>query len=122
MSEQSYLKQAVPNLPARDLSKTAAFYREKLGFRQVGGDYPDYLMLARDGIALHFYLHKDLDPLKDAGVCYIYVDGVEALYRECQAAGVVHPNGRLELTPWKMYEFVALDLDNNALRIGQSAA
>lgn len=122
MSEKGILRKASPNLPSRDIAKTAAFYQEKLGFEKVGGDYPDYLILQRDDISLHFYLHADLDPLKDAGICYIYVEGVEALYKEYQAAGVIHPNGRLEHKEWNMYEFVALDLDNNALRIGQPSS
>lgn len=119
MGEKGVLEQAVPILPARDLSKTAAFYEQKLGFKRSGAVYPDYLIISRDNIYLHFFLHQELDPTKDAGMCYIYVSEVEALYREFEAAGVIHPNGKLEHKPWKMYEFGVLDLDNNLLRIGQ---
>ena len=122
MSEKGILRKAAPNLPSRDLPCTAAFYRDKLGFTIDSEDYEGFLMVSRDDISLHFYLNPDLDPLKDAGICYVYVDNVEALYAEYRAAGVIHPNGKLEHTPWKMYEFVALDVDNNALRFGQSSS
>ena len=49
-----------------------------------------------------------------------YVDDVDALYAEFQEANVIHPNGPLEVKSWGMKEFVVLDLDGNALRIGQS--
>jgi catechol 2,3-dioxygenase-like lactoylglutathione lyase family enzyme len=122
MSEKGILRKATPNLPSRDLARTAAFYRDKLGFTVEGDDYEDFLMISRDDISLHFYLAREMDPLKDAGICYIYVEKVEALYREYEAAGVIHSNGKLAHRPWKMYEFVASDPDNNALRFGQPSS
>lgn len=119
MNEKGTLRKAAPNLPSTDLARTAAFYLGKMGFRIEGDHYEDFLMLSRDDISLHFYLAREFDPLKDAGICYIYVENVEALYREYEAAGVIHPNGKLAHRPWKMYEFVASDPDNNALRFGQ---
>jgi catechol 2,3-dioxygenase-like lactoylglutathione lyase family enzyme len=120
MSENGFLEQATPILPARDLVKTAAFYQDKLGFKTIGEFDPDYLMMQRDNISIHFFQFAEMDPLKEAGSCYIYVRQIEALYREYQAAGAIHPNGKLEYKPWKMYEFAAIDPDNNLLRIGQA--
>ena len=122
MSEKGFLRKATPNLPSRDLGRTAAFYRDKMGFTVEGDDYKDFLMMSRDDISLHFYLAREFDPLEDAGICYIYVENVEALYREYKAVGVIHPNGKLAHRHWKMYEFVASDPDNNALRFGQPSS
>jgi predicted lactoylglutathione lyase len=120
MSEKGVWERATPVLPSQDLHKTAAFYEQKLGFKPaVLYDQEGYLVIERDNITLHFFHAKEFDPTKDAGVCYIYVSQVEALYQEYLAAGVTHPNGRLEHTPWNMYEFVVLDLDNNLLRLGE---
>ncbi|HEX2914389.1 MAG TPA: VOC family protein [Chloroflexia bacterium] len=121
MNEKGRLEQATPILPSRDLNKTATFYTQKLGFKQTGSEHPGYLMIQRDNISLHFFLAENFDPTKDAGMCYVYVSNVEALYLEYQASGVIHPNGALEHKPWGMYEFAVLDPDNNLLRIGQAS-
>jgi predicted lactoylglutathione lyase len=119
MSEKGVLEQAAPILPSRDLLRTATFYEQKLGFNPASPQYEDYLMIERDNISLHFFKAEEFDPTKDAGMCYIYVSQVEALYQEYQATGAVHPNGKLEHKPWNMYEFAVLDPDNNLLRIGE---
>ncbi|HET6542418.1 MAG TPA: hypothetical protein VFG46_18130 [Chryseolinea sp.] len=71
------LHSVIPKLPAADLQETKSFYVENLNFRQVGGDYPDYLMLTRDEIELHFFLDCDLDVNRNDGMCYIRVSGIE---------------------------------------------
>ena len=54
------LHSVIPKLPSADLQAMKSFYVEYLNFRQVGGEYPDYLMLFRDEIELHFFLDCDL--------------------------------------------------------------
>ena len=58
------LHSVIPKLPAGDLQATKSFYVDKLKFRRVGGDYPDYLMLSCDEIELHFFLDCDLDGIE----------------------------------------------------------
>lgn len=109
-----------PILTSYDILNTALFYEQKMGFT-VESSMPEmgYLIVSRGSVDLHFSLHKSGSPATTMTECYIYVDGVDALYAEYEAASVVHPNGKLEDKPWGMREFTALDGDGNALRIGQ---
>ena len=50
-----------PKLPMRDKAATKDFYLNKLGFKEIN-DYGDYLLLKKDGIEIHFFEFKDLDP------------------------------------------------------------
>ena len=125
---------AIPNLPARDLDATAAMYG-RIGFG-VTNRYDGYLIVERGAVELHFYGDADMDPGSTAGMAYIRVDDVEALYAEVVAAGfeVLAPDvlgerferggpleriTALEDKPWGLREFALLDVDNNLLRIGQ---
>jgi len=110
-----------PKLPMRDKAATRAYYVGLLGFRQLGtADFPDYLMVTRDGIEIHFFLFRDLDPLTNYGQVYIRTENIDVLYDEMRktAAGI-HPNGALQLKPWGQKEFSMLDPDNNLLTFGQ---
>ena len=106
-----------PKLPMRNRAITRDFYINKLGFQQFGGDYPDYLMLERDGIQIHFFEFKDLDPKQNYGQVYIRTDDIEALYQQMQASDT--KTTKLELKPWRQKEFSVLDPDNNLLTFGQ---
>ncbi|MDO7874569.1 hypothetical protein Q5H93_07485 [Hymenobacter sp. ASUV-10] len=48
----------VPQLPSLNLERTSQFYRQKLGFREVGR-YPDLLLLKLNEQELHFWLTTD---------------------------------------------------------------
>jgi hypothetical protein len=61
----------------RNKSATADFYINGLGFEQAGGDYPDYLMVKRDDIELHFFLFKEIDPLQNYGQVYIRTNNIQ---------------------------------------------
>lgn len=116
MNDQPKLLSAAPVLPALDMRVSVAFYVEKLGFR-VDFDYGNYVGLERDGVALHLVLADEHVTGEHAGLCVIYVRGVESLYAHCAAQGIVHPNGALEEKPWGVKEFVVLDPVNTGLRI-----
>lgn len=111
-----------PKLPMRDKAATRAYYLEKLGFRPVGNsEYPDYLMVRREDIELHFFLFAELDPKENYGQVYIRTDDVDGLYRDMLDNGVgIHPNGALQTRPWGQREFHLLDPDNNLLTFGQA--
>jgi len=125
---------AIPNLPARDFDATVAMY-VRIGLVETAR-YPDYCIVERDDVELHFALDPDLDPGSTAGVAYIRVVDVDSLYAEALAAGFeVLPDPvlrerwdrggpleritALEDKPWGLREFALLDVDNNLLRIGQ---
>lgn len=111
-----------PKLPMRSKAATADYYTGKLGFKQAGtADYPDYLMLHRDGVEIHFFLFAVLDPKENYGQVYIRTDDIEGLYQSLIASGVaIHPNAPLQTKPWGQREFSLLDPDNNLLTFGQS--
>lgn len=109
-----------PKLPMRNKAVTRDYYINKLGFKQFGGDYDGYLMVEKDAIQLHFFAFEALDPQENYGQVYIRVDNIDALYRSLLSNGTpIHPNGALELKPWKQKEFSLLDPDNNLLTFGQ---
>ena len=111
-----------PKLPMSNKAVTKQFYIEQLGFETVGNtDFEGYLMLKKDGIELHFFEFKDLDPLENYGQVYIRVSNIETFYSELLAKKTtIHPNGPLQLKPWGQKEFSILDPDNNLLTFGQN--
>lgn len=109
-----------PKLPMRDLAQTKAFYIDLLGFQQMGGDYPDYLMLGKDHIEIHFFAFAALDPLQNYGQVYIRCNNIESLYQSMLDNNLpIHPAGRLQQKPWGQMEFSLLDPDHNLLTFGE---
>lgn len=117
---QTQLQRAIPVLASLGIEATQQFYAEKLGFTAVAR-YPDYLIVERDGVQVHFWLTDDVD-IPKATSCRIDVDGVDRLYEEMTAVGVVHPNGLLTDQPWGLREFAVLDGDGNMIKFGQRTA
>ncbi len=110
-----------PKLPSRNLKITKDFYLDKLKFQQFGDEYPDYLMLYRDNIEVHFFEFRDLSITENYGMIYIRTNEIEKLYEEFKTNGVsIHPNGPLTLKPWGMKEFSILDPDMNLLTFGEN--
>jgi hypothetical protein len=106
------LTQIHPKLPMRNKNTTRIFYEEYLGFSVFGSDqYPHYLMMQKDQIQIHFFLH---------GQVYIRTNNIEALYQDLLNRNTpIHPNGKLETKPWQQIEFSLLDPDHNLLTFGQ---
>ena len=111
-----------PKLPMRDKATTKNFYVNKLGFQEFGSaDYPGYLMVQRDNIQIHFFEFRELDPNENYGQVYIRTDKIDALYKEMLNKKLnIHPEGQLQIKPWRQKEFSMLDPDNNLLTFGQS--
>lgn len=111
---------AVPVLASLNIEATEKFYQEKLGFETVN-NYGNYLLMERAGCMLHFWLTDDKYIAENTS-CYVYVTGVDELYVEYDAAGVVHPNGRLADQYYGVRDFSILDGDGNLIKFGQLAA
>lgn len=111
-----------PKLPMRNKQATKDFYINQLGFQQFGSDmHPDYLMVQKDAIQIHFFLFKELDPNENDGQVYIRTDNIDELYQTLLNNGVaIHPAGHLETKPWGQQEFSILDPDTNLLTFGQA--
>jgi catechol 2,3-dioxygenase-like lactoylglutathione lyase family enzyme len=110
---------AIPKLASLDIERSLIFF-EQLGFRRRG-NYPDYGIVERDGVQIHFWLCDDARiPTETA--CRVTVEGIEQLFEEYSDKGVIHPNGSLEFKPWEVWEFSVLDPDGNLITFQQSAA
>jgi len=110
-----------PKLPMRDKAATKNYYLYQLGFEQFGSDeFPDYLMIKKENIEIHFFLFKELNPKENYGQVYIRVSEIEKIYRDFLDRKIhIHPNGALQETSWGMKEFHLLDPDNNLLTFGE---
>lgn len=116
MSKTEWLS-AVPVLASLNIEESAEFYRKKLGF-SVLAQYPNYLVIIRDGVVLHFWITDDPD-IPKATSCYINVSNIGPLYEEFTAAEVIHPNGALEKKPHGMTEFSIADNHGNLIKFGE---
>jgi uncharacterized glyoxalase superfamily protein PhnB len=111
----------IPVIPSHDVQESLRFYQTHLGFQDpfTWGENPvEYGGVSRDGLRLHFYL----EPNPEIGRNYAFgleVDEIDLLYVACEAAGIVHPNGRLENKPWATREFTILDSSGVAIRVYQ---
>jgi hypothetical protein len=110
------LLSAVPILAFMNLEETIAFYTN-LGF-ECNGNWEHYIMCRRDEIEIHLWLCNDENIPKNTG-CYIRVNDIDNLYKECLALNIVHPNGQLEDKPWDMRQFSILDNSGNIIHFGQ---
>lgn len=123
------LKAAVPVLPVADIDRAVAFWRERLGFN-VGHADAGYAILERDMIEVHLWAATDSTwkerpdkPIITGAETFlagtasarVHVDGIEDLFREMQAASVLHPAGALSDKPYGLREFAVLDLDGNLI-------
>ncbi len=109
-----------PILPARDLSRTRAFY-ESLGFT-AGYNDDRYEILRRGNLVVHLEPRDDLVPATNRTSCYWRVADADALYEEFASLGLP-PEGVPCLTapsdePWGMREFTLKDPAGNLIRVG----
>lgn len=109
-----------PKLPMRNKAITKSFYINQLGFKDIGdADFDGYLMLQKDGVEIHFFEFKDLNPNENYGQVYIRVSDIESFFEELlKNQTEIHPNGHLQLKPWGQKEFSVLDPDFNLLTFG----
>jgi len=103
----------------RDVPASMAFYAETLGFdvHAEMGEPVDFALLGRDAVTLS--LVKAARPaVADFACCYVFVDDVEAVFRDCQRAGaaIVQPVTR---HPWGTRDFVLRDPDGHRIAVGQ---
>jgi|SRR6218665_920075 len=111
-----------PKLPMRDKQLTREFYLGKLGFQEFGNaDYDGYLMVEKEGIQIHFFEFKTLDPKENYGQVYIRTNAIDALYQQALDQKINLPKaGHLEMKHWGQKEFSMLDPDSNLLTFGES--
>lgn len=112
----SYFVLAVP-----DLSRSAAFYRDVLGFaiREIGD--PGWRIFERDACTIMAGECPDAIPPAELGdhsyFAYVLVDGIEALHASVAAKGgeILKP---LRDEPWNMREFALRTVDGHRIMFG----
>jgi catechol 2,3-dioxygenase-like lactoylglutathione lyase family enzyme len=127
----------IPVLQATNVEQSVAFFRDQLGFELVYDEGDGFAILRRDGATLHLTAAADEEwrrredwtrPivsgaesfLAGTGSCRVEVEeGVDELYAEAQAAGILHPRAHLSDTWWGTREFGVLDPDGNLLTFWQ---
>jgi hypothetical protein len=110
-----------PKLPMRNKAVTRDYYIDKLGFEEFGNvDYDGYLMVEKEGIQIHFFEFKALDPKENYGQVYIRTNTINELYQWVLKRKIaIHPAGNLQTKPWGQKEFSLLDPDSNLLTFGE---
>ena len=119
-SGPSKLKGAVPILHVTDVTRTAHFFRDKLGFSIdfLHGHPPFYGAVERDKAKIHLrHVHEPVvDPKmrREAGLLAIYIDveNVRGLYEEFLVSGAPM-EGKLHKEPWGASTFIIVDPDGN---------
>ncbi len=111
------IETAVPILASLNAKETIEFYTEKLAFSLIA-NWDGYLIFSKDKIQIHLWPCNDIEIPKATG-CYLRVTEVDQLYAQYLGLGVVHPNGKLELKPWRMKQFSVLDNNGNIIHFGE---
>ncbi|TDW16759.1 hypothetical protein EV128_1325 [Rhizobium azibense] len=109
--------EVLPVLPSLDIAATVAFYRDELGFAQIVHQTPDYLIVRRDEMELHFWRTDDAS-LPEKTSIYLRGGGIGALHAEYRAKGVRRLTD-MQVRPWNMEEFYIHDPHGNLLRFGR---
>jgi catechol 2,3-dioxygenase-like lactoylglutathione lyase family enzyme len=116
------LKDATPILLVRDVTVSAAFFREKLGFEIdfLHGSPPFYGAVSRDDVCLHLrFVHRAFfaqaaGQEKSLIVASIEVSNVQALFEEFNGRGVEFAQ-RLKKQAWGGTDFHVRDPDGNVI-------
>lgn len=112
------IEATVPVLASLDLDESRDFYVSRLGFRVLRQD-ADYLMLARDGAELHFWLCADRHVAENTS-CYVRTGDCQALFDEFSRRGLaLQPP---VLRSWGMKELYVIDPHGNLLKFGEHAS
>jgi catechol 2,3-dioxygenase-like lactoylglutathione lyase family enzyme len=112
---------SVPVIPARDVAATADWYSDVLGYSVVHAE-PEYGIVERGGSGIHFWGPSGIEPRDSNTMLRVRVEGIDALYADCEQRGVVHPNAALEAKPWGAREFAVVDCDGNLVTFFERGA
>lgn len=108
-------------LAVKDLSKSIAFYRDKLGFT-LDFEIEGWAWLSRGAFSLMLGHCPDEVPARETKnhslFAYVSVDAVDDLYGEFKERGV-DSIGEIADKPWGMREFVATTNDGHRILFGQ---
>ena len=118
---------SAPVLLVKDLLKSAAYWRDKLGFtdQKVFGHPPNFAMVKRDDFTVmlaQVEADKPFIPnwqiVEKMWDVYFWVDDVDTIYAEFQASGAIIDYS-LYVAPHGVKEFGIQDLDDHDIAFGQ---
>ncbi len=104
----------VPVLASLHIAQSRQFYEERLGFACLL-QRADYLIMARDGCELHFWLCNDRR-IAENTPCYVRGD-TEALHAQFAQRGL--PLAPPAVRAWGMKELYVIDPHGNLLKFGE---
>ena len=104
----------MPVLTSLDIAESAAFYAERLGFDEKLL-IADYLIVARDGCEIHFWLCSDR-AIAEQTSCYVRAD-TRALHADFARCGLTLPAPAAR--PWGMRELYVVDPHGNLIKFGE---
>lgn len=116
-----------PVLLVKDVAKSAAYWRDKLGFTQqeTFGNPPYFAMVKRNDFTVMLALVKpdhvivpNWQVVEKMWDVYFWVDDAEAIYAEFQASGAII-DYTLYVAPHGVNEFGVQDLDDHDIAFGQ---
>jgi catechol 2,3-dioxygenase-like lactoylglutathione lyase family enzyme len=108
-------------LAVPDLDRSAAYFRDVLGFRVLWEDATDWRLVERDSVRVMLGHCPNDKPPSDLGshnwFGYLEVDDIDALYAEIAACGATcsEPANR----PYGMREVVVTTVDGHRIVFGQ---
>jgi catechol 2,3-dioxygenase-like lactoylglutathione lyase family enzyme len=126
MGREARLLSIAPQLQVPDVARSAAHYRDALGFtvEALMGQPPGYAILARDGVEIHVARRPDGKAEPPSGArpggldAYVFVDDLEALVGELAWRGAEIVEGPL-VQPYGMKEVVVRDPDGFRIAFGE---
>lgn len=115
------LGRAAPMLFVRDVARAVRFYGDVFGLQKTfeNGDPVAFVIMKRDGAEVHLTLVPDHAGAAENVMHLLVDDGVDELYRRCQAAAGAQIVKPLRDAPWGLRTFVVADPDGNRIDIGQ---
>lgn len=111
-----------PTFPSCDFDVTEAFYA-RLGFSRLSRyDTEGYLLLARDGLEIHFWRKPDHAPEASEFGAYLRTPDAAEVSRAFATLDLPRDGiprfTPAEAKPWGMFELSVIDPDGHLLRIG----
>lgn len=100
-------------LPARDVARSADFYR-RLGFTQIVSNLPQYARFECGAGEATFSLHQAESPPPSETIIYFECDNLDAVCERLRAQGVVFDQAPAD-QPWLWREAYLRDPDGNVL-------
>jgi catechol 2,3-dioxygenase-like lactoylglutathione lyase family enzyme len=119
MMSTHQMQRAMPVLDCTDMSRSLAFYRDKLGFAaSTWGEPPTFALLQRGTVTIALaHVEKDKAAISRNWAAYVYVRDADALHAELSKYGVALPDPPTT-QPYNCRDFVVEDPDGHLISFG----